>query len=313
MPTFFAKPPSDSLYTTSQEDAVRKTVAVSVALSLALIVAMIAWTARADAQGQAFPGPDVQILEGVGSSIGVSVRDATREELEKAKLTSAGGALVTSVREGGPAAKAGFRTGDLITEFDGERVRSARHLTRLVRETPSGRSVKSSIVRDGSRQAIDITPEAREGLARFPLIGPDFERGLRDFQRNLPRDFSLDIDPDFLSRPFSRESRRLGASLLPLEDQLASYFGVKQGALVASVTPESSAARAGLKAGDVITAIGGRSVDGAADVRDRLRDAAPGSTLELTIVRDKKEMTLKAAVPETARRRLPETRRYREI
>ena len=76
------------------------------------------------------------------SEIGVSVRDLTADEVAKAKLPQAGGVLVEDVRDGSAASRAGLRDGDLIVEFDGERVRSASHLTRLVRESVPGRAVK---------------------------------------------------------------------------------------------------------------------------------------------------------------------------
>ena len=63
----------------------------------------------------------------------------------------------------------------------------------------------------------------------------------------------VDFDPDEFGRISFGDRQRLGVQLLPLSDQLATYFGVKDGVLVASVEADSPAARAGLKAGDVIT------------------------------------------------------------
>ena len=72
---------------------------------------------------------------GGGPEIGVSIRDV------EAGSPGSAGAQVERVREDSPAEKAGIRAGDVITQFDGERVRSARQLSRLVAETPAGRSV----------------------------------------------------------------------------------------------------------------------------------------------------------------------------
>jgi serine protease Do len=310
MPTFFHGPPSELLYGSWQEVAVKKTIVVGVLLLVASVVMVAALVIRVDAQGRVFPSPNAFLPEGAGSSIGITVRDLNSEELEKAKLNQAGGALVTTVVEGGAGARAGLRSGDIVTEFDGERVRSARHLTRLVRETAPGRAVKSSVVRDGSRRTVEITPETRNAFAQLPQFGPELERQLRD----LPRNFSFNLDPDSLRGSLRRNGRgRLGAALVPLEDQLASYFGVKQGALVSSVEADSSAARAGLKAGDVITSINGRSVDTVSDVIQQVREAQPGSTLEMTVMRDRKQLTLKATVPEQSRPRPLENRRSREL
>ena len=72
---------------------------------------------------------------------------------------------------------------------------------------------------------------------------------------------------------------RFGASLTPVRDQLAAYFGVERGALVSSVETDSPAARAGLKAGDVITSMNGRTVADVSDVLDEVRRAAGGASV----------------------------------
>src|SRR5918996_436858 len=92
--------------------------------------------------------------------------------------------------------------------------------------------------------------------------------------RSLPRDFAFDLKWDGelpSAKLFPRG--RLGAQLSPLTDQLAEYFGAKQGVLVSSVDSESVAAKAGLKAGDVITSINGQSVEAPRDVAEELRSA----------------------------------------
>ena len=103
-------------------------------------------------------GADVRklaVLAGRGAQLGVSVRDLTAEQ---AKTQS--GAVVDDVRAGSAAEKAGIKKGDVITEFDGEKVRGVRHLSRLVTETPDGRTVKASVQRDGKRVDLSVTPES---------------------------------------------------------------------------------------------------------------------------------------------------------
>lgn len=258
-------------------------------------------------RGQASPRPQplmerrIQILEGRGSAIGVSIRDLNADEAAKAKLPRAGGASVQAVEDGSPAAKAGLRVDDVIVEFDGERVRSARHLTRLVQETADGRTIKATIVRNGTRQTLDVTPEASARPVAADIVLPDIQREIERGMRAIPRNFSFDFDPDF---GFSGSApRRLGITAAPLTDQLAAYFKVKEGVLVSSVTPDSPAAKAGLRAGDVITSVNGRSMDSPRELTEELRDAKPGADVELGITRDGKATTLKATIPETERRR----------
>jgi serine protease Do len=74
--------------------------------------------------------------------------------------------------------------------------------------------------------------------------------------------------------------------------------------LVSSVDPDSPAAKAGLKAGDVITSVNGRSVSEARDVTQELRNTEEGKEVELGVLRERKSLTLKAQVPERRARRV---------
>ena len=237
---------------------------------------------------------------GFGASIGVSVRDLQNDEASRAKV-SAGGVYVEDVSQGGPSARAGLRTGDIVIEFDGERVRSAVHFTRLVRETVAGKAVKVTVARDGNRQTLDVTPdEARYRFPPLPDVSREIERGLR----NLPRDFSFDFDFEGFPDGFYVTRGRLGATLMPITDQLADYFGVKEGLLVTAVATDTPASRGGLKAGDVLMAVNGTTVERAADVGRALRDVPAGGKVELRVMRDRKELTLDTTLPERDRNRV---------
>src|SRR5687767_9818953 len=98
----------------------------------ALIAASSVWIQPLSAQGRdrMMPPREMMALLDGGSQIGVSVRDLSADEITKAKLDQPGGVFVQDVREGSPAARAGVRNGDIVVEFDGERVRSASHFTR---------------------------------------------------------------------------------------------------------------------------------------------------------------------------------------
>ena len=217
--------------------------------------------------------------------LGIHVRD------------TAEGVRVEEVGTGSAAEKAGIREGDLVVEFDGERVRSAMQLTRLVRETPEGRQVAVAVMRDGKRQALQATPEGREPRARnrdpevFLRQLPHFDF---EFDDRFPRRFEFRL-PDPGSRiPESRRGR-LGVSVQSLTPELADYFGAKHGGvLVSSVAQGSSAAKAGIKAGDVITSINSRQVSNPDDLMRELRDLT--GDVAIVVVRDKKELTVTATV-----------------
>jgi serine protease Do len=228
-------------------------------------------------------------LEGPGSSIGVTVSDQA----------GTAGVLIESVREGTPATRAGLQKGDVVVDYDGEPARSARQFTRLVRETAPGRPVKMTVLRAGSKRTLDITPEARDSvtLQQFPHVtGDQF--------RLQPRDFNFDL-PGIFGESFYGSPRRLGVTVAPLSDQLAAYFGVKEGVLVSEVFESTPAASAGVKAGDVITAANGRGVQSSMDLIQEVREAEPGSTIELRVTRDRKETSMKVTLPQRSQRRLP--------
>lgn len=222
-----------------------------------------------------------------GAQLGIQVSD------------TANGVRVDDVNAGSPAEKAGIREGDLVVEFDGERVRSAMQLTRLVRETPEGRQVPVAVMRDGKRQTLQAAPEFRETGAG--IRAPEyFLRQLPPFSfeydDRVPRRFEFRMpDPD---ARFPARRGRLGVTLQSLTPELEEYFGAKNGgALVSSVARDSAAARAGVKAGDVITSINGRSVSDADDLMRELRTLEGEVTI--VVLRDKQEMTLKAVIDDS--------------
>jgi serine protease Do len=235
----------------------------------------------------------VRSLGSLGSaSIGVGIRDVTSDDAAKARLGQPSGVYIESVREGSSAAKAGIQTGDIVVDFDGERVRSASHFTRLVQESVPNREVTAVVIRGTSKQNLKIAPDAGGALN---ILSNNGRRQLQDLQLNLPRG-NFNFDNDALRRVLPANGATLGVTVSPLSDQLASYFGVKQGVLVSAVTTGSPAAGAGVRAGDVITAINGQSVSNSGDITRALRQGS-GESVEISVMRDKKSLSLKATLP----------------
>ena len=251
---------------------------------------------REERQVFVMPG-DRQVirLDGRGSQIGVMVSDP--------EGAADPGVTIDRVDDASPAAKAGVKEGDRVVEFDGERVRSTRQLTRLVQETPSGRTVKMVVQRGADRRTLDITPEA-DRVASFDRrvepgleldIEREVERGLRDLPQRLEP--FLNFERRFDGMPGAMGRGRLGAQVQPLGGELAEYFGARDGGvLVAGVTADSPAAKAGLKAGDVITKVNGAAVKDTGDLMDALADVKDDGAVTLDIVRDKKASTVKATL-----------------
>jgi serine protease Do len=230
-----------------------------------------------------------------GSRIGASVRDVQGDDVSREKLSDRAGAVVERLDTDSPAARAGLKAGDVVVEFDGERVRSSLHLTRLVRETPPGRTVPVIVVREGARTTIDLTPESSRAFGRDDRVWHEPMRELEDWGRNF--------DVESLMGWGGARSR-LGVDVQPLTSQLAAYFGVNNGLLVASVAESSPAAKAGFKAGDVIVSIDGTTVTTRGDLVRALRMADDAAETSIEYSRQGQLSTAKVTLaPRDERRR----------
>jgi S1-C subfamily serine protease len=268
---------------------IAKTLGAFVALTGLVVLGVVY---APSVSGQSSTNRGVMVLDGRGSELGIRIDD------------TGDGVKVGEVSPNGPAEKAGMKAGDIIVSFDGEKVRSGRQLSRLVRETPSGKAVTARIRRDGSEKDLKVTPAEGSSAGTFTWSGnmdglQDRLNGLTDRLNNMNFDRMRDFNFDY-AFPEMLSGRRLGVSTSELTDQLAKYFGVDDGVLVTAVTDGSAAAKAGLKAGDVITSIDGHRVTSRDDLVRDLRDGTTDD-VSIGIVRDKKEATVKANVPAPSR------------
>ena len=240
----------------------------------------------------------VRILAGPGGRIGVSIRDFNDDELKTGKSTA--GVVIEDVEVDSPAQKAGFKAGDVVIEFDGDRVRGTRQFMRLVQETPSGRSVGAVVTRDGQRVTLSVQPRSGES-SKFWDGSSDSVMALRVPKSRPSLAFKSDVFPPSFEGLLGGAGQ-LGISVDELSPQLSEYFGVKEGVLVTTVRENSNAGKAGVKAGDVITSLNGGTVASAADLRRRAQRMEGGDEFTLAIVRDRKPMTLKGKVEPQTRR-----------
>lgn len=226
-----------------------------------------------------------------GAYLGVATEDITKENMARFNMREVRGVGVTEVMKDSPAEKAGLRKDDVILRFDGESVTSVRKLTRLVGESSADQIVRLTISRGGAEQEVTVTLTKRNfnGILRGQ-IGDDVLRGVqKDFPRIEMGNLGNLGDGNFV---FALGNRRIGISTQTLSKQLADYFGVSDGGiLITSVSENSPAAKAGLKAGDVITAIDGEKVSSPGDLTRALNKKDTGD-VSLTIVRDKNMRTV---------------------
>jgi membrane-associated protease RseP (regulator of RpoE activity) len=323
--------------------------AIGAALAVLVIAAVATvWQAPAAAAGQqsgsqankaAKPNVVVRSVQGEpfvaalggGPRLGVQIRDLGKDDVAKFKLSSQNGVVVDDVTEDSAAEKAGVKAGDVVVQFDGENVRSAAQLTRLVRESVAGRTVKMGVMRDGKRMDLDVAPAESDNAFNLAIAGDriaNLEKELEGMQeRGRQYRFEGQMPPGqsgtYSWRPapmpvpapapaprgdllqwfgdeaggnyvFSTGRGRLGVTVQELTPELAGYFGVKDGLLVNSVQADTPAAKAGLKAGDVIGSVNGKAVASSSELVKELADKEGEVTIGVT--RDKKAISLKATL-----------------
>jgi serine protease Do len=275
-----------------------------------LVAAIILTAAGALAQEPAPPPPpgDVEPFEqnfsffvDGGGFLGVYAENINRENMSRYHLNQVRGVGVTQVVKDSPAEKAGLRKDDVIVRIDGENVNSVRKLNRLVSEMAPDHSVRITVSRGGSEQEVTATITKRDNSI---MVG--------DLFKGHPKVWKWEgTDPKvwkFESPLFNRKdwfdnngdltfflgnSRRIGVSTMELTKQLADYFGIAdgKGVLVTSVVEGGPAAKAGVRAGDVITAIDGEAVDSPGDLARVINRKKEGD-VSLTIIRNKTQQTI---------------------
>ena len=226
--------------------------------------------------------------EGDRGWLGVTIAEVTADKAKELKLPAARGVILSSLEADGPAAKAGLKANDVITEFNGQRVEGTLQFRRLIRETPGGRTVQLTFWRDGRAQSVSVE------LGAFPdkLVGHGF--GPKEFKFEMPefggKLFGHDV--------FLQHGPRLGIDAEDLSGQLGSYFGAPdgEGVLVRDVTSGTPAEKAGLKAGDVIIKIDGERVRTVHELREKMRAKRENKTVSVSVIRKGTEMSFNVEV-----------------
>ncbi len=257
------------------------------------MVAVIAVIAVAGASGGAI-AKDKKATEKGGETgngkgyIGVYSQELTDEVKKGLDLEVTKGVLVSGVEDDAPAALAGVEEGDVIVKINGKPVASPEELRAAVGAIAPGTAAKVEVVRDGKSKTITVT------------VGERPERHSIHWESD-----GDDMAPMHFAREFAMlGGPRLGVEAHELEDEgLASYFGAKkgEGVLVLFVDEESVAAKAGVKAGDIISRVGDEKIADVQDVHQALKDYDKGEQFDITVLRHGKSQSLKATMDEQSR------------
>ena len=176
--------------------------------------------------------------------LGVQIQPVTSDIADSLGLKKAAGAMVDEPQSGSPAAKAGIKSGDVITAVNGVQVKDARELARTIGMMAPDTSIKLDVVRDGEPRSITAT------LAE------------------VPNEQQAKTDNDS-AQPTSGVPH-LGLQVAPASE--VSGAGDK-GVVITAVEPDGPAAEQGFRSGNIILEVGGKPVANAGDVRKALSEA----------------------------------------
>lgn len=160
-----------------------------------------------------------------GSYLGVGIFNIDSERAKALKLGEIHGVEVSKVDANSPAAKAGIQVGDILLTLNGQTLDGVEQLGRLIRETSPGTKVKIAVWRAGQSEVVTALLEARKPKGEATEVW-----------RFSPPDPMM--MPDVVSAYPSWHSRMLGVECESVVNQLAQYFGVKQGVLIRSVVKD---------------------------------------------------------------------------
>lgn len=271
----------------------RLPIAGSVAMILGSVLSTQAGWASGDALNLAGNLPEFLMYSAQGY-LGVDLGEVDSERANALPAKDAHGAEVVMVDHDAPAGKSGLlRVHDVILQLDGQPFDSVDQLRRRLHDMPSGRTINLHVVRDGKNLNVSVQLCDRALLGQqawrehFTVPEPPRPNGSGEsFLGNSPSGGA------FLDNVLPR-ALYVGADVNPVRTQLADYFGVKSGTglLVESVDDQSPAARAGLKAGDVVVKIEAQQMTSKSDWIKAIRNHR-GHPVQVTVMRNKQEQVL---------------------
>lgn len=206
------------------------------------------------------------------------------------------GVRVVGVSPGGPGEEAGIEIGDLIVAIESVDVdgsadgRPIRRFFEVLNDVEAGGEVELGLLRDGEPMTITVETDESNMPVWFGDIGERVNRAIRDVPRVAGRSIVR-----VMEQPFFFGAWR-DMELVALTPGLGQYFGTDEGLLIVRAPNGDDI---DLRDGDVILQIGGRTPQSVGHAMRILRSFEPGETLELSIMREQRQRTLRIDVPES--------------
>ncbi|HUK12853.1 MAG TPA: PDZ domain-containing protein [Thermoanaerobaculaceae bacterium] len=229
---------------------------------------------------------------------------------ESDPATDSVGAVVEALTPGGPAADAGLLAGDIITKFNGETLVGAKvdadedesapsaRLIELARNLKEGEKVSVEYRRGSETHTTTVTASRLSGPGVRVFAVPGEAGGPEVEIPDVPEIPDININLDMLDgRPWC------DLEMVALNPDLGEYFGTKEGVLVVRAPKDAGI---DLKAGDVITSIGGRTPSTPSQTLRILRSYEPGESVTVELVRNKQKAKITLTMPAKKMGLLPE-------
>ncbi|MEN8375628.1 MAG: PDZ domain-containing protein [Gemmatimonadota bacterium] len=273
-------------------------------IAIAALAATMAWPGAADAQRRDRDSDDRDEFEIHIGELGNELRDVMRQMRLRVSRAQLGvsvddddlGARIVRVLDDSPAEAAGLEEGDIIVALDGVDLTGpiededddddwgpTMRLVHLLGDVEPGDVVGVDYSRDGQRASVDVETTSRRTFAVFS-----------GSPRISPRSFIFRPNVGGVFRFRDSSFGFFGAHLADVNDQLGSYFGVEQGALVLDVDDDDDGL--GLRPGDVIVEVGGRDIRDASDAYRILGSYEEGERLRVVVVRAGERVTLEQII-----------------
>jgi serine protease Do len=200
--------------------------------------------------------------------LGVNIQSVTDEIAESLGLDKPKGALIASVRDGGPAQVAGIQPGDVVLTFDGKDVTDMRHLPRIVAETPIDKNVKVGVWRKRKELAFEV---------KVGELAEDDQQAAVSPKQQPPA-------------PIVGAVTALGLSMANLTPELRERFSLSEdsaGVVVTEVAPDSPASEKGMRAGDVIVEVAQEEVKNPGQITEKIDEAKKAGRKSVLLLVDR--------------------------